>query len=203
MKSSRKVLVLIVGLLIAGALLNRSTAQFAQITPAKGTSISVCNVVEVFNNCERAKAFRDQLAQQRETVNAQKEHRAKKLEAIQMELEGLRKGSEEYKKRLEEMWRLGYENEGWEKAQTAIMMKSYQSATQEMYEQIVNIVADVAKERGVELVLFRVREPISAETGQDLAAQISRRQVLYSDEGLDITEIVLARLNQVYRDQDR
>jgi len=203
MKTARNLLIVIVLAAGCSALLNYATAQQVGTDSAVNSttdssprpSLAVCDVVEAFNNCEQTKAARLELQKRQQAVKAANDERVKAIDAIKMEMEGLREGSEEYNKRLEELWRLSLEREGWQKAQSAMLMRSYQLAAKRIYDEILSVVEEVAKERGLDLVLFKVQEPIDLESGEDLVAQIARRQVLYSSDALDITEIVLARLN--------
>jgi Skp family chaperone for outer membrane proteins len=199
----------VVVLLILTGLLGYALAQDPQPAPQvtvaptggqnRGVQIGICDVVEVFNNCERTQTVRGELQQRQEEIQNQNQQRVEALESLRMEMEGLRRGSEEYNKRLEEMWRLGLEREGWQEAQSAILTRSYQLAAYKIYQQILDVIDQVAEERGLDLVLFKVQQPIDIESGEDIVSQISRRQVLYSADHLDVTEQVLARMNEIHR----
>jgi Skp family chaperone for outer membrane proteins len=70
--------------------------------------------------------------------------------------------------------------------------------TKEVYQDVLDAVDKVAKERGYQLVLFKESANLTSRTYDELLEQIARRKVLYSDSSLEITDDVLKRLNRDY-----
>lgn len=74
----------------------------------------------------------------------------------------------------------------------------------EVYNEVRKIVTQVAKEKEFDLVL-RVEEALLEDAEQtvvlSITQRINNRVVLYHDEGVDITSMVLKRLNEDYRKQ--
>jgi Skp family chaperone for outer membrane proteins len=68
----------------------------------------------------------------------------------------------------------------------------------EIYNDIRQVVADIAKEQKFDLVL-RVEQPLLEEQDPETVSQrINNRVVLYHNEGVDITASVVKRLNELW-----
>ena len=68
----------------------------------------------------------------------------------------------------------------------------------EVYNEIVRISGEFAKERGFDLVQRVDRMPVVESGDTDLAAQIDRRSVVHYDASIDLTGTVLERINREY-----
>jgi Skp family chaperone for outer membrane proteins len=166
---------------------------------AAGTKTAVCDVVQIFTNYQRAKDLTAMLNEKREGLRSEDEKRKKVIEDLQKELEELKESSPEYDKRFQEMQKLLVDRDVWTRLQESLMLREHHRLTRDMYQDITKAVEQVAKEKGFQLVIFRERELPPTENTQDLLRAIERRTVLYSDDNIDITEAVLAKLNETYR----
>ena len=77
-------------------------------------------------------------------------------------------------------------------------MREHHRLTRDMYDEIRRMVAQVARDNGFQLILYREKEEQPTENTPELLQQIERRKVLYCDDEVDITAPVLTRLNQTY-----
>jgi len=185
--------------LLAGAVvLTRSPAQ-TRPTAVAATRVAVCDVVGIFNNYQRAKDLTAKLNERRRSIQAENEQRGKEIEAIKMELEGLKKGSREYEKRFKEMQRRTFDRAAWLKYEESLAIREHHRLTREMYTQIQETVATVARRQGFHIVLFRDPEKLTSQNTSELLRQINMRKVLYSDDRVDITEETLRTLNETYK----
>ena len=106
MNGSRALAVVIVALIAGTAALPNSLAQPAAPAP-KG--IAVCDLVEVFNNYQRAKDLTTRLNERREAIKAEAQKRTKAVEALRLELDNYKKGSAKYKQTQNEIMRQSIE----------------------------------------------------------------------------------------------
>ena len=67
-----------------------------------------------------------------------------------------------------------------------------------MYEQILKTIGDVARENGYAIVLYKESASQPSKNTPELLQQIERRKVLHCDESVDLTALVLGRLNTSY-----
>ena len=185
--------------LVAGALAYNVSAQTGPAGAPPATRVAVCDIVQVFNNYQRAKDLTNDLNKKREEVKAEDEKRQKAIEALQMEVEQLKIGSSEYEKRQSELQQKVIERKTWREFQDAQALREHTRLTRDMYEEMVGMVSAVAREEGYHLVLYTEHGDIPAENTQETLRQIERRKVLYSDPSIDLSEKVLMRLNGAYK----
>lgn len=192
--------VLAVAALVGGtAALTSSLATPAAAPAAPTGRIAVCDIVDVFNNYQRAKDLTAQLNERRQAIKAESDKRNKAIDVLRQELEAYKKGSPKYKQTFSQITWQTIEAKAYLQYQDALALREHRQLTQEMYQEITKMIARVAKQRGFDLVLHREPEDLTTESTTEMLRQIHSRKVLYAAETLDVTESVLASLNQAYK----
>lgn len=185
---------------LAGAGLLCLSRTDAQVAPSTGPSkVAVCNIVDVFKEYQRAQDETETLNKKRDAFAAERDKRQKKLEALQVELDGFKPGSEAHEDALQRMQKQMLEFRVWEQFQQNLILRNHRRLTEEMYGQIKDAIEQVAKQRGIDVVVQLEAGELQARNVEELIAQIDRRKVLYHNPGIDITEIVLQKVNEAYR----
>ena len=187
-------------LVIGGILLNHTVAQ--SDTPKGSAKVAVCNVFTVFQNYQKAKDSLDRLEQRKKVIEAEVANRLKKAQEISDSLKSglIKKGSKTYEEQLSQMLRIQLEAQAWEKLQTQLAMREHARLTDEMDKDISAVVSRVAAEKGIEVVLTPDATADTAEA--DILQKINRRTILYWSDRVDITDVVLDRLNNAYKARD-
>ncbi|MGB2823193.1 MAG: OmpH family outer membrane protein [Phycisphaerae bacterium] len=196
MSASRTYALVTVVLLGGAVLLTDSIAQTAR--PA-GIKIAVCDFVDVFNNYTRAKEETAKLNERRQQIKAEMDKREKALDALKLERDSYKGGSKKFKEVAGQVVWQTLQNDVWLRYQDALALDDHRELTEEMYQEIKAMIAQVAKQRGVVLVLQREPDTLETQNTAELLRQIHGRKVLYSADELDITETVLLSLNQAYK----
>jgi len=191
---------LVVSAVIGGALLLSflTSATGAPAQRREGTAVAVCDVVAVFNNYDRLSDLNHDLDTRLKKIAKEIEARASVIRDKEEMLKGIAEGSREYEKQLQEVQRLKIELQAWGQYQETLVARDRHRLTTDMYDQILDTVDVVSKEQGFKIVLFRETRDTSTKSFQELLAQMSNRKILYSDPSIDLTERVLARLNDQY-----
>lgn len=202
MKTSRMTRVVIVGCLLAlvGLLgLEITQAQSSGAAATGASRVAVCDVAKVFQNYQKAKDLTSQLNERKQALQMENDKRGKAIEAIEMEVSGLKVGSKEYEQRMSEIQRLTIERRAWLEFQNALVLREHHRLTKEMYDEISQTIEKLSKDRGIQLVFFRIDEMGETQNTQELLQQIERRRVLYAADSADLTDAVLVKLNEQYR----
>ncbi|MBT3201204.1 MAG: OmpH family outer membrane protein [Phycisphaerales bacterium] len=199
MKSSQVMLVLLVAAVAGLMVVTHLDAQANK--PVGGESIAVCNVVEVLNNCQKAKDLTADLNKERGRIEAEVKTRTAAIEAMTKELRLLEVGSAQYEQRLAESQRQAINRDAWLKFEQSKAMRMHQKFTREMYTEVQKAVKEVAKSRGFKVVLYQQRGSLRAQSTNDMRMEIAQRKVIYSDDSIDITASVLSRMNAAYRNK--
>jgi Skp family chaperone for outer membrane proteins len=185
--------------IVAGAvLLGRSSAQPQPTAQLPAATVAVCDVAEVFDGYTRGKQLSADFSRRGERLNVEDEERAKAIQDIESELQGLVPGSEAYESRLKEAQRLTIDREVWRRMQAAQVDRERISLTRDMYNEILAAVKKIATKKGANVVLYEKGRQEQATTLAELLQQVELEKVLYSDDAIDITSDVLTELNTAY-----
>ncbi len=197
MKTSKIYTLAFAAVVAVAIFLGNSFAASTAIT-AGPTKVALCDVVHVFNNYGRADDLTDRLNEKRNALQLEAESKLRAVEQMQMELEGLVEGSQQFEARLADVQKLEIERQAWGQIKEASILREHHRLTKEMYNQILAKVAQVAKARNVDLVMYQVRGELLGANTQQLLHEIAQRRILYASQGMDLTEIVLTSLNDDY-----
>lgn len=193
---------IVLTVVVLGAGLWDTQTSLAQLSASGGAEVAVCDVVEVFNNYERAKDLTAEFQERRERINEESDALRLAIEEKSEELNNLMEGSDEYERQLQEFQRMVIEAQTWAEYQESLARRDYLRLTTDMYEEILDMITVVAEEQGYFVVLFRETRDTSANSMQDLLLQMQNRKVLYSTDEIDITGTVLSRINIAYAAQN-
>jgi Skp family chaperone for outer membrane proteins len=200
MKSPRSRVLTAAALLVAVLFLVSALAQPAEAPTAPPLArVGTCDIVELFTNYQRAKDLTTQLNERRQAITAERDKRTKAINALQAELENYKKDSPKYEQTVDEIQRLGIEAKAYLEYQDALALREHRKLTKEMYAEIKAVIARVAKQRGLNVVLQRESDTLDTDNPTEMLRQIYTRKVLFTEDGLDITDVVLTALNQAYR----
>jgi Skp family chaperone for outer membrane proteins len=199
MKKPYWILLTALGTLIAAAALNPTLAQEkpapAAAAPAK---TAVCDLFIILKNYDRGNDLKKELKDRMDKITAEGDKRGKEITKIQDTLEELKPGSKEYDAQLNKMTQLTIDRQAFLNYQDELAKRETFRYTKDVYQDVLDAVEKVAKERGYQLVLFKESPNLTSRNYDELLEQMARRKVLYSDASLDITDDVLKRLNRDY-----
>jgi len=163
-------------------------------TTASSLKMGVVSIRNVFNGSQKHALYRSQVLADQSRSVAQLEDLNKEVKAEEAGLGTLKPGTEDYLTQLqtvlEKRARLQTQQE-FLKQQRTVKDKAWM---EQLYQATLKIVDEIAKEKGLELVLERTvpEFPIS---GEELMMTFSSHKVLYGGGCVDLTAEVTARLD--------
>jgi Skp family chaperone for outer membrane proteins len=166
-----------------------------QTAAANGTKIGVVSVRLIFQDCKRNAAYRDQAKAEEDKVVAELKKLSKELEAAKAGLDTLKQGSSEHLALVKDILQkqASYQaQEEFEKKQFAMQDQRW---TEQLYMDILETVQEIAKNKGLDLVLEKDKPDFPSASANDLMMGIRTHKVLYSEGCLDITSDVLAGID--------
>lgn len=201
MKQKRTHLIIVVVIVAVSCLigLTRLNAQNFGNKATGPTKVAVCNLGDLFSKYQRARDMLDKLEKKRQEFVAEGQKRIAVLENQTQQLGGYVEGKPEFKKLDEKIVSGTIELEVWKKMQQRSILTSHMAMTKVIYQQMRETIAEVAKERGIDLVIQFDPQKIEAKNAQEWQMMVKMRQVLYSDSQMDITAAVLQKLNETYQ----
>lgn len=160
-------------------------------------SIGVIDIVKVFDQYPKAIKERERLGKVKASFDARIDQLNKRLEETKATIQTLKKDSIDYRLKVAEYRNGMQQREELGKVYSDELQLENMRSDLELFADIEFAIAQVAKDRGLQLVLRTVEVP-AADAGDDEVRSLQlrtsifdRRQVWYSSGELDITPMVI------------
>ncbi len=195
-------LVVLVGLaVVAGVVLaERINAQGGR---RGGCCVACVDVVAIVNGYQRQKDLTDEMSGLENAFKAENDNRMNRLDQADAVLASLAPDDPTYIERARELLELQVDYRNWGTLTQAHMAREVSMWTVRIYRELEEAISVIAQQEGYDLVLYKGQfEPGSFEP-EVIREQIRQRKVLYAHPAVDLTELVLDKLNADYRQQPR
>jgi len=166
-----------------------SWAQSKGDTPS--SKIGTVSILKIFRDCKRSVAQRSQLNAERNVIIAELEKLSTEIQAKEAGLKALKMDSSDYMARRKEIINKQVNMQ----AQQEFRLKQYRWS-KELYQEILPIVSELAREKGLDLVIEKDEIDLLALGINELSQTIRTHKVLYSGGCVDISDEVVARLDK-------
>jgi Skp family chaperone for outer membrane proteins len=181
-----------------------AAATFAQEDKAKAKPKSKILVINMLRTIDESDEGRAVIARLREEMATQKQRYGDEMTKLQEKVKQLRDAkpqdrTPEYYKELEEAMAT---NARLEMEKNIFMAKKgdeLSRALQGLLQGAQQEARMVMKERGADIVLLTKTGPLEVVSDQDFQQELLMRRVLCFDESIDITDDVIARMNDWYK----
>ncbi len=188
-------LCVLVVVLVAGVCLEQSRANAA--AEDRCLRIGVVSVRRVFQECKRNARYRQEAFAERDKVGADLDKLSKEIELDKAGLKTLRPGSSDYSALMKEVFEKQAKLQAQQEYFKQQMAFKEQAVIEQLFKDLLKATEEVAKEKGLDMVLERSEPELPASGGNELTLTISTHKVLYSGGCEDITDAVMARLDAV------
>ncbi|MBL4701337.1 OmpH family outer membrane protein [bacterium AH-315-I18] len=193
-----KLMSLVWGIALMG-LMSIPTQVQAQARP---TSIAVLDVEKAMNALEEMTQLEADLKTQIEQVKQEHETRRNKLQQMQEDLELLQQGTDAYMQKAEEFQLFAMQLESWMKYKQARMGSERIIQIGNMYRKMTDTIAKIASESGYDMVMYKEKAPSFGNLKPEaMRAYISLRKVLWVRQDMDITDQVVLRINNEWKNR--
>ena len=165
------------------------------------TKIGVVNVATVSEKYARTKELEGQFDALRKSLGQQRDALKEKIDRAKAGLqEELKPGTAEYQSRRKEIAMMEAELQWFVESEGQKVERGLAEALRSIYDDIHVCVKEIADENGIQIVLAADTVPAEAPDTPSQARQtILLQKVLYWKPDVDLTEAVLARLNQRHK----
>lgn len=182
----------------ASVLISPSLAQEKTPAAAPQAKIAVCDVAAIFKEYQKSKDLTREDEEKRIALEEENNTRTKAIQKLENRLTKLNADSKEYDDCLNEMTKLSLDRKSWSDLQGELLLRTTYRRTEDLYKEILAMVKTIAREKGLDLVLFKEGEDTKARNLNEMLQTMSTRKVLYSSANVEITEEILTRLNERY-----
>ena len=179
------------------AAVNHNLAKAAPEPAVKKSTFGVVSIRVIFENSKRNADYRTAATAEQNKIIDQLEKISKEIEAEQAGLKTLKLDSPEYSQSSKNL----LEKQAYLQAQQDFYKRDLeykdQMWTEKLYLDILKYTEVVAKDNGLEIVFEEDQVQLPAVSPNDLMLTIRTHKLLYSAGCMDITNMVLAKIDGV------
>lgn len=168
---------------------------------AEKTAVAVVNVAELIAKCQQNVDFQAEVEKRQVKLRQEQKGKELKINQLRNDLDLVGTAAERQKKERE-ITKALYEFQAWQQIEQQNMLREQRTFLIELYGVIDEAVEAIAKREGYDLVLFDTPTPDFAKLNPDQLVQvIGNRRVVYRSENINLTKIVLEKLNRDHQNR--
>jgi Skp family chaperone for outer membrane proteins len=168
-------------------------ASEKQMSAAK---VAVVDVTKVLQNSKKHKQWQEKMTKDEEQMKAEFQKSQKELEALKANLDLLKIGSKDHidvmKDFLDKKSLLDAKDKFYQEKVNIEM----QQWTESLYTRMLEITAKIAQKKGIDIVLAQEQLELPSPSLRDFMLSMRTKKVLYCNPQIDITDSVLAALDE-------
>ena len=162
-------------------------------------NIAVVDLTSLFDRFRMTRDLEDLFAGRRESITAEAESRRDDITFKRNELRQFKPGTADFQQREEALIQAEIGFQVWLEVEERRLKSEHKNWLQEIYKNVEQVIAKLAADRGIDLVLtYNALDP-DAPDSIAFKQQILLRIVLYASDRSDLTNTVLARLDADYQ----
>lgn len=170
---------------------------------ADPSKVAVVNTAKIFNDMVERKDMQAKMEADLKLLDGVDKEKREKLNALKTSRDALKSDSPQFKEKNADLLKSAIEYEGWTKINQANLQRDQKQQMKNLFDKIEAAVSEVAKQKGIEVVLNDRRQDIPDDLDplniNQLKELINARTVMYSNDKADISNDVLALLDAKYR----
>lgn len=204
MLNSRTWMLLAAGV-VAGAGFVGSAAWLsaAQNRPTPTAKVACVDIVRVFNEYERMKDLQEEMKGVLEQLDRGNQEKRRAIDALEATLNAMSLNDPTYGDKTRELLKMQVEYKNWFDLAQADRAREVGVWTRKIYVEVLDAVSRIAQSSGIDLVLYREDFTPTGFDPDQIRQQIRERKVIYANNAIDLSAIVLDDLNTKYRAQPK
>jgi Skp family chaperone for outer membrane proteins len=184
---------LVIALVFIGAYQVGTLDAQSAAAPAK---IGVVNVTDVLENSQKHKDWQTKMQKERGQMENEFAKMKAELEAMQANLKILTPGSADSLKTQSDLLEKKAVMQARDEFYRAKVEAEMQQWTESLYQKMLKVVEQVAKQKGLDMVISDESMDLPAPSLRDFMLTIKTKKMLYHNPNYDITTAVLEALNK-------
>jgi Skp family chaperone for outer membrane proteins len=185
--------------LVVGGLFAAARSAGAQESP----KVATVNPQKVFDTMQETQEKKKAQNGEVKDLQAQEDQQLNEIKDMQKQRDAtMRKGAPEYTSKTNEIMDKTIKLRVWHEVKNQELSRRHKEEVKALFDKIQAAVAEIAKERKIDLVIadyaIDIPEDLDQVQPDQLNALLRQRQVLFASKGVDITTEVIARLDAAY-----
>ena len=194
MKARTMVLSCLTGVVIMAMVYEYSQAQSKSNAPS--SKIGIVSVMKIFRDSKKSIAHRTEIISEQNRMRAELESLAKQINAQEATLKALKPDSIDYLAQRKELIDKRSSLDAQQEFNRERMVLKEYKWSKEFYQEILQVTSDLAKEKGLDLVLKQDEIDLLALSVNEFSQTIRTHKVLYSGGCVDISDEVVSLLDK-------
>lgn len=185
-------------ILISALLFSNSVAEDKKEKFSQPPKVAVVNTRYVLQKTKKYAEFVEKMQAEASEISQELKNLSDEIKKGEKALETRVKGSSDYLEMAQGLMEKEASLRARKEFQQNLMTLKEKQWTETMYEKVHQVIAEIAKKEGITLVLDgnpELSREIPAPSPQELVLTIRTRKVLYFADTIDITEMVLAKID--------
>ncbi len=158
--------------------------------------IGVVSVQKILQHCKRSAKYREEAIAEQNKVIAESDKLKAEIEADKAGLKTLKVGTSDYMARVKEIFEKQASLQAAQEFRKQQISLKDQQWIEGLYKAILQQTSEVAKQKGLEMVFEKSEPEFPAQSANELMRAIDTNKLLYSGGCLDITDEVMARVDE-------
>lgn len=160
-----------------------------------GLKVAIVSIQRVFQNCKKGVSYKQEAITEQDRIVAELDKLSKEIEAEKAGLKMLKENSSDYMVRAKELFEKQASYQAQQEFYKQQMELKDKLWTKEIYQDVLRIASEIAKEKGLDLVFREDEVDFSETNANELGLSMRVQKLLYSGGCLDITDEITARLD--------
>jgi Skp family chaperone for outer membrane proteins len=175
----------------------------ARAQTAQPTKVATANMQKIFNELQETKDLNAKWANEGNNFKAQDTEKKQKIRDLEAARDALKPDSQAYEQKNQDWLNAIIEYQAWAQGTNINRSRQQNLQTVQLFNKIQAAVAEVATQRGIDLVLSEQRPEVPENAQnmkvEEVRALIGARNILYMNSAIDITAEVIANLDAKYK----
>lgn len=177
---------------------------FARTIQAQGAAapsgrVACVNVIRILNEYQKQKDLIEELSARQEKLQIENNERRAKIDTLDAEISALDRDDPTLVTRMRELLTMQVDYKNWGEMAQLDMAREFGLWSVRNYRDILNVVEEIARRDGYDLVFYKGELEAVSMDPEVIHEQIRRLQVLYASPAVEVTQVVLDKLNADYR----
>lgn len=192
-----KIRILILSCLVLAVVLAGTSNSGSAVGEAGkgGLKVGTISVQKVFGVCKKSARYSEENKAEQDRLNAELDKLDADIRAEEAGLKTLKSGSNDYMTTMKGVLTKRASLQAQQEFYKRQLELKYQRWVEELYVDILRVTSEVAKEKGLDLVIESEKVEFPALSIQDALTSIRTHKVLYSEGCPDFTDEVISRLD--------
>lgn len=170
--------------------------QAGAILAPQPTKVAIVDIIAVRNGLKEAKTISVEIEDKLRKAEQEQKKRIEEINSLKEDLGILGPGTDAFKEKQHQLILKSVEAKAWQEVAKAQLNVEHAVQLEAMYRKIVAASTDIATVHGYDMVLSKEREiNFRNAKPQEIDALIALRTILWSREDMDVTQLVIQKMN--------